>query len=159
MSSSDLPRLWTTSSKFAEFVLSKSFFDIKNQTNLSEFFFSVKNIWLRDQLLYMKFFKNFDFWSTLFSKDVPNFFIILVVLTMTLFSEKMLISHRCICGLMLNLFKKSWTASQTFTEIKADHFQLTLWEDQCTYNRKYVHFAVFSVKLETFFTNWGQSYN
>ena len=39
MSSSDLPKLWTTSSKIAKFVLSKSFFSIKNQRNLSDFFF------------------------------------------------------------------------------------------------------------------------
>ena len=38
-------------------------------------------------------------------------FIILVSLTMTLFSEKILISNRCIRGLMSNLFKKSWTVS------------------------------------------------
>ena len=38
-------------------------------------------------------------------------FIILVSLTMTLFSEKMLISHICIRGLMPNLIKKSWTVS------------------------------------------------
>ena len=38
-------------------------------------------------------------------------FKILVGLTMSLFSDKMLISHRCICGLMPNLIKKSWTVS------------------------------------------------
>ena len=37
--------------------------------------------------------------------------IILVSLTMTLFSEKVLISNRCIGGLMSNLIKKSWTDS------------------------------------------------
>ena len=41
--------------------------------------------------------------------------LILVDLTMTLFSEKMLISHRCIRGLMPNLIKKSWTVSNTQT--------------------------------------------
>ena len=30
---------------------------------------------------------------------------------MTLFSDKMIISHRCIRGLMPNLIKKSWTVS------------------------------------------------
>ena len=35
-------------------------------------------------------------------------FIILVDLTMTRFSEKMLISNRCIHGFMSNLIKKSW---------------------------------------------------
>ena len=38
-------------------------------------------------------------------------FIILVSLTMTRFSEKMLISTRCIHGFMSNLIKKSWTDS------------------------------------------------
>ena len=38
-------------------------------------------------------------------------FIILVGLTMTLFSYKMLISHRCIHGLIPNLVKKSWMVS------------------------------------------------
>jgi hypothetical protein len=49
-----------TSSKIAKFVLSKSFFSIKNQQNLSEFF-SAKNVKLGDQLLIMKVFENFDF--------------------------------------------------------------------------------------------------
>ena len=38
-------------------------------------------------------------------------FINLVSLTMTLFSEKVLISNRCISGLMPNVIKKSWTDS------------------------------------------------
>ena len=38
-------------------------------------------------------------------------FIILVSLTMTWFSEKMLTSTRCIHGFMSNLIKKSWTDS------------------------------------------------
>jgi hypothetical protein len=40
--------------------LSKSFFSIKNQLNLSDFF-SMKNIRLGDQLFEMKFFDNYDF--------------------------------------------------------------------------------------------------
>ena len=40
-------------------------------------------------------------------------FMILVSLTRLLFSEKMLISNRCISGLMSNLIKKSWTVSIT----------------------------------------------
>jgi len=58
MSSPDLPKLWSTSSKFAKFVLSQSFFGIKNQQNLSDFF-SVKNIGQGDKLLKTKFFENF----------------------------------------------------------------------------------------------------
>ena len=38
-------------------------------------------------------------------------FMILVSLLMTLFSEKVFISNRCISGLMSNLIKKSWTGS------------------------------------------------
>ena len=38
-------------------------------------------------------------------------FIILVSLRITLFCEKILISNRCISGLMSNLIKKSWTVS------------------------------------------------
>ena len=34
---------------------------------------------------------------------------------MTLFRDKMLISHRCIHGLMPNLIKKSWTESIMYT--------------------------------------------
>ena len=78
-------------------------------------FFSVKNIRLGDRLLYLNFFENFDFLSTLVFSKCAQFlsalFIILVVLPMTLFSEKMLISHRCIHVLMPNLIKKSWTVS------------------------------------------------
>ena len=42
---------------------------------------------------------------------MPALFIILVSLMMTIFSEKVLISNRCISGLMSNLIKKSWTDS------------------------------------------------
>ena len=41
-------------------------------------------------------------------------FIILVSLTMTWFSEKMLISTRCIHGVMSNLIKKFWTVSNLY---------------------------------------------
>ena len=45
-------------------------------------------------------------------RSLTRLFIILVSLTRTLFSEKVLISHRCISGLMSNLIKKSWTVSK-----------------------------------------------
>ena len=45
---------------------------------------------------------------------MSDLFIILVGLTMTLFSEKIPISHRCIRGLMPNLIKKSWTVSMLY---------------------------------------------
>ena len=46
-------------------------------------------------------------------------FIILVSLTMTIFSEKVLISYRCISGLMSNLIKKSWTDSNMYVVVGA----------------------------------------
>ena len=48
---------------------------------------------------------------------LSDLFIILVTLTMTLFSEKVVISNRCIRGLMPNLIKKSWTVSSPYTQI------------------------------------------
>ena len=107
MTSSDLPKIWTTLSKISKFWVSKSFFSgrIFPKTN------SMKNIWLGEQLILMKtmifevlfYYKCAQFFSALF--------IILVSLTMTLFSEKVLISNRCISGLMPNVIKKSWTNS------------------------------------------------
>ena len=44
-------------------------------------------------------------------RSLTMLFIILVSLTRSLFSEKMIISNRCISGLMPNLIKKSWTIS------------------------------------------------
>ena len=108
MSSSDLPKLWTTSSKIAKFVLSKSFFSIKNQLNLSGFFFCEEYLTRRSTFIN----KSLTFKVICFLKSCPilsALFIILVSLMMTMFSEKMLISHRCIRGLIPNLIKKSWT--------------------------------------------------
>ena len=50
---------------------------------------------------------------------MPNFcrLIILVGLTMTIFSDEMLISHRCIRGLMPNLIRKSWTVSNAYSQL------------------------------------------
>ena len=44
-------------------------------------------------------------------RSLTRLFMILVSLTRSLFSEKMLISNICIHGLMPNLIKKSWTVS------------------------------------------------
>jgi hypothetical protein len=41
---------------------------------------------------------------------------------MSLFSEKMLISNRCISGLMPNLIKKSWTVSNVYGMNVGDSF-------------------------------------
>ena len=54
-------------------------------------------------------------------------FIILVGLTKTLFSDKMLISHRCIRGLMPNLIKKSWTVSIVYVLFFVAH-QMSIFE-------------------------------
>ena len=63
----------------------------------------MKNIRLGDQLLQGNFFENFDFESSLFSKKCAQFllplFIILVGLTRTSFTEKILISNRRISTL------------------------------------------------------------
>ena len=56
------------------------------------------------------FLKYFDFYKC--AQFLSALFIILVSLRMTLFSEKILISNRCISGLMPNLIKKSWTVSK-----------------------------------------------
>ena len=58
-----------------------------------------------------KVFENFNFMLLYFLKLSPALIIILVSLTMTRFSEKMLIATRCIHGFMSNLIKKSWTDS------------------------------------------------
>ena len=50
--------------------LSKSFFYVKN---LSEFFFIEEYQFRRSFFLLLSFFKNFNFWTTLFYKMVPNF--------------------------------------------------------------------------------------
>ena len=67
MSQSDLPKLWTTSSKFAKFVLSKSFFGIKNQPNPSEFFFCEEYLTRR-----LTFIHDF-FWKLWFLKYILYF--------------------------------------------------------------------------------------
>ena len=44
-------------------------------------------------------------------RSLTRLLMILLILTRSLFSEKMLISNRYISGLMPNLIKKSWTLS------------------------------------------------
>jgi hypothetical protein len=60
------------SSKSAKIVLLKSIFDVKNQLN----FFKkklFKNINLGDHYLVKTFFSRLNFWTTLLSKIIPNF--------------------------------------------------------------------------------------
>ena len=42
-------------------------------SNLSDFFFLLKNIRFEEGFLLSSFFENFNFWTTLFSKMEPNF--------------------------------------------------------------------------------------
>ena len=55
-------------------------------------------------------------------------FIILVSLTMALFSEKVLFSNRCISGLMSNLIKKSWTDFNAEDEINEGVLRFFVWK-------------------------------
>ena len=48
-------------------------------------------------------------------RSLTRLFIILVSLIRSLLSEKILISNRCISGLMSNLIKKSWTDSNLYS--------------------------------------------
>ena len=52
-------------------------------------------------------------------RSLTRLFIILVSLTRSLFSEKMLISNRCISGLMPNLIKKSWIVFSRAPPVKS----------------------------------------
>ena len=77
MSSSDLPKLWTTSSKFAKSVLLKSFFGIKNQSNFSEFFFCEEYLTRRSTFInemfwnfwFLKYFVSFKWYSPQICKE------------------------------------------------------------------------------------------
>ena len=48
-------------------------------------------------------------------------------------SDKMLISHRCISGLMPNLMKKSWTVSSTAGQAQKRYFNFL---NKLTFNLK-----------------------
>ena len=48
-------------SNVAQFWFSKSFFYVKNQPNLSDFFFSLKNIKIGEQLSLLTYFENCNF--------------------------------------------------------------------------------------------------
>ena len=53
--------------------LSKSIFYVKNYPNLSQFFFSLKNINLGARFLLLTFFDNIIFYITFLTKMMPNF--------------------------------------------------------------------------------------
>ena len=54
-------------------------------------------------------------------RSLTRLLIILLSLTMSLFSEKIFIFNRCISGLMSNLIKKSWMVSNTQHAMPARH--------------------------------------
>ena len=135
MSSSDLPKLWTEPTKIRQIFRKQSALKIKvfkNFVNKSwspkgrlschlciECFSQLSLIgWTHFSLIFFKEKKSEKFcWFLMLKNDfkvwilqsLRRLFIVLVGLTVTWFSEKMLISHRCIHGLMSNLIKKSWT--------------------------------------------------
>ena len=115
MSSSDLPKLWATSSNISKFVLSKSLFCVKNWSKLSEKRFYDEYLQGDQILLIIIIFLILIFKILYFIKLRPIFVssVHLVSLTMTRFSEKMLIFTRYMHGFMSNLIKKSWMDSNT----------------------------------------------
>ena len=102
MSSSDLTKLWTTSSNISKFIHSKSFFRVKNWSNLSKKMFHEEYLTRRPTFI-KTCFRIFQFLRYFISFHCAQFlsaqFIIWVSLTMTRFSEKMLISTRYIQGI------------------------------------------------------------
>ena len=70
MTSSDLPKLWTTLSKIAKSV---SDFSVSKIGQIFPKKISVNNIWLEDQLILMKLFENFDFQCNYLLKMSPIF--------------------------------------------------------------------------------------
>ena len=101
-----LTRIMNNLDKDHKIVILKSFFQDRK---LVESFQkkSVKNIWLRDQLVLVKLLKVLYFLKI--AQFLWGLFILWV--SLTLFSEKMLLSNTCTCGFMPNLSKKSWTVS------------------------------------------------
>ena len=89
-------------------------------------------------------------------------FIILVSLTMTLFSDKMLISHRCICCLMPNLIKKSWTVSTLVLSIACSLYYVVVLLHSNLHQQAPVHsnlkciflLAMAHIGFKDFFRKW-----
>ena len=90
MSSSGLLKLWKEATKIGHIFRKESTLKIKDSTNFRQWKMTLKLRILR---------------------SLTRLFTILISLTRLLFNEKMLISNRCICGLMPNMIKKSWTVS------------------------------------------------
>ena len=124
----DLLKFWTTSSKFAKFVLAESSSNLPKLwtelTKIGHIFskrkFSKKIInisWSPNHIFFTEIFfwkdsTNFRRWKMTLKvrilQSLTRLFIILVSLMMSLFNEKMPIFNRCISGSMSNLIEKSW---------------------------------------------------
>ena len=76
--------------------------------------------------------------------------IILEGLTMTRFTEKMLISTRCTCGFMPNLHKKSWMVSNTYVAIS----EITFWIFPLLYSQ--IFFWFFFLIFKNFYLSWSR---
>ena len=99
-------------------------------------------------------------------QTLRRLFIILVSMTMTLFSEKVLISNKCIGGLMSNLIKKSWTDSSCEVcrdkvdfEIALEYGRVILWWVSTTpfgfpFCLLFLYYRIFFVDESTF---WNPS--
>ena len=122
MSSSDLPKLWTEPTKIRHIFRRQSTLKIK----FFQYWSFQKILFIKVDLLVkyssQKKIRNIELifdaeerlWKAQILQTLRRFFIMLEGLTMTWFSEKMLIISRCNCGFMSNLFKKSSMVSSTY---------------------------------------------
>ena len=119
-------------------VLKKSFFP-KNFINIS---WSPNPIFFTE-IFFWKDSTNFRHWKMTLKlrilRSLTRLFIILVSLTRSLFSENMLISNRCISGLMPNLIKKSWTVSNIDILLEFLTASLLLRAKSIQYTYKFVY--------------------
>ena len=65
--------VWLNSFKNWHFLTFKVHFQCQNSTKSFRKWFSFLNMWIVEQLLSMTFYNFLWFWSTLFCKNVPNF--------------------------------------------------------------------------------------
>ena len=89
-------------------------------------------------------------------KSLTRLFMILVSLARSLFSEKMLISNRCISGLMSNLIEKSWTDSSQKLRKKQRSICLKsvdIYEGGVQISRK-IDNVIYGWPLSTFILSW-----
>ena len=99
-------------------------------------------------------------------RSLTRLFIILVSLMRSSFSEKMLVSNRCISGLMSNLIKKSWTVSSVRSPcMQSSQFRNSLVQVMCnadwnSLGKSKWHRFVVSVIIHTYIClniNWKRN--